>query len=127
MKINKLILQLTVSFAFLLIFNINNAFSQYSLNENSLIKVETKSKPISTLVSFTAQLCNKTVYLNWVVNGQKEDCIYIIQRSANDIDFKTIGYINGIGVPINIDILSCFKDTKPLSSKAYYRIATVNN
>ena len=107
-------------------FNLVNAQMANTRNFASE-EIETKIKPISTLVSFTAQLYNKTVYLKWLVNGQKEDCTYIIQRSANDIDFKTIGYVKGTGAPINVNLLSCFKDTKPLSSKAYYRIATITN
>ncbi len=125
MKMSRLFTKnLTLAILFIS-FNTNAQFA--CINQTACAKAESLKNPTCTLVSFTAKCVDNKVYLNWVVNGMKEDCVYFIQRSENDKDYVTIGTRNGTGVEPDIDILNCFTDENPLSKKAYYRIATINN
>lgn len=126
MKTFKTILRNTAFIALLFSFNLLNA---QMADSKGLVfaEIDSTCKVTCTLVSFTAKQVEGKVYLNWVVNGLKEDCIYFIQRSRNDLDFETIGTKNGVGIEPDIDILTCYTDAKPLSGKTYYRIATIDN
>lgn len=47
------------------------------------------------------------VYLKWLVKGQKEDGVFLIERKVNN-EFVFVGDIVANGVPANIPILYCF-------------------
>lgn len=65
------------------------------------------------------------VYLNWVVPGNSPDCIYVIERSLDGIEYEPMGLKEGIQSPL--ELLYSWVDTKPMEGMAYYRIKRVNN
>lgn len=65
------------------------------------------------------------VYLNWVVPSNSPDCIYVIERSLNGIEFEPLGLKEGIQSPL--ELLYSWVDTKPLEGVAQYRVKRVNN
>lgn len=62
------------------------------------------------------------VYLKWIVNGEKDDCIFFVQKSTDGRNYNTIGYKKAIGTDINIDLLYCYTDESSVNSTVYYRI-----
>jgi hypothetical protein len=65
------------------------------------------------------------VYLNWVVPGNSPDCIYVIERSLDGVEFEPLGLKEGIQSPL--ELLYSWVDTKPMEGMAHYRIKRVNN
>lgn len=65
------------------------------------------------------------VYLNWVVRPNSDDCIYVIERSQDGVEFEPVGLKEGIGSPL--ELLYSWVDTKPLSGNIQYRIKQINN
>jgi len=65
------------------------------------------------------------VYFNWIVKANSDDCIYVIERSADGNEFEPVGLKEGIGSPL--ELLYSWVDTKPLSGTAHYRIKQIDN
>ena len=65
------------------------------------------------------------VYLNWVAKGNSNDCIYVIERSADGVEYEPVGLKEGIGSPL--ELLYSWVDTKPVSGTTQYRIKQIDN
>jgi len=76
----------------------------------------------TTLVSFKAIYNTGNVYLKWRVKNETEDGLFIIERSSDTKNFKTIKFKQGIGVPICLPLLYCSIDERPLQGTNYYRL-----
>jgi hypothetical protein len=64
------------------------------------------------------------VYLNWVAKGNSNDCIYVIERSADGNEFEPVGLKEGIGSPL--ELLYSWVDSKPINGTAHYRIKQID-
>ena len=76
----------------------------------------------TTLVDFKAIYNTGAVYLKWRVSNETEDGLFIIERSSDTKNFKTIKFKHGIGVPICFRLLYCSIDESPLQGTNYYRL-----
>lgn len=65
------------------------------------------------------------VYLNWVVRPNSDDCIYVIERSSDGVEYEPVGLKEGIGSPL--ELLYSWVDTKPVAGNISYRIKQINN
>ena len=65
------------------------------------------------------------VYLNWVSKANSEDCIYVIERSIDGVEFEPVGLKEGIGS--SVELLYSWVDTKPVNGTSQYRIKQVND
>jgi hypothetical protein len=65
------------------------------------------------------------VYFNWIVKANSEDCIYVIERSADGNEYEPVGLKEGIGSPL--ELLYSWVDSKPTSGTAYYRIKQIDS
>lgn len=65
------------------------------------------------------------IYLNWIAKSNSIDCIYVVERSQDGIEFEPVGLKEGIGSPI--ELLYSWVDTKPSNGKVQYRVKQINN
>jgi hypothetical protein len=65
------------------------------------------------------------VYLNWVSKANSNDCVYVIERSVDGVEYEPVGLKEGIGSPV--ELLYSWVDTKPVTGTAHYRIKQVND
>lgn len=65
------------------------------------------------------------VYLNWVAKGHSNDCIYVIERSLDGVEYEPVGLKEGIGSPM--ELLYSWVDSKPLPGTSQYRIKQIDN
>jgi hypothetical protein len=65
------------------------------------------------------------VYMNWVTKANSSDCIFVIERSVDGIEFEPVGLKEGIGSPL--ELLYSWVDTKPVTGTVHYRIKEINN
>jgi len=77
------------------------------------------------LVKQTLVYNSGKVYLNWVVPENSPDCIYVIERSLDGVEYEPLGLKEGIQSPL--ELLYSWVDTKPMEGMAHYRIKRVNN
>jgi hypothetical protein len=78
------------------------------------------------LLSFTGQLVNETVVLNWSTVTERSNKKFIIERSSDHGDWQAIGEVAGSGNSTSLIDYS-FTDYAPLSGIAYYRLRQVDN
>lgn len=73
---------------------------------------------------FSVQKRNLTTVLNWTIYDDVNIDNYIIERSNDGINFKTIGNVDSK----NLGAASyTFTDNNPISNKNYYRIKAISN
>jgi hypothetical protein len=65
------------------------------------------------------------VYINWVAKSNSDDCIYVIERSVDGVEYEPVGLKEGIGSPL--ELLYSWVDSKPVSGSVQYRIKQINN
>lgn len=65
------------------------------------------------------------VYLNWIAKSNSIDCIYVIERSQDGLEYEPVGLKEGIGSPI--ELLYSWVDTKPNTGTVHYRVKQINN
>lgn len=88
------------------------------------IIIEASVLPVE-LVSFEGKLNGQKVDLNWKTASEKNNDHFQIQRSADGLQFESIGTIQGNGnsvTPINYQ----FTDNQPYSGVSYYRLLQVD-
>ncbi|CAG0959136.1 hypothetical protein FLAV_00602 [Flavobacteriales bacterium] len=76
--------------------------------------------PIS-LVSFTADLKETAVLLNWITASEQNNNYFTIERSNNAIVWEQIGIVKGAGNS-STTLNYSFLDKNPLSGISYYRL-----
>ncbi|NUM49778.1 MAG: T9SS type A sorting domain-containing protein [Flavobacteriales bacterium] len=76
--------------------------------------------PIS-LVSFTADLKETTVLLNWITASEQNNNYFTIERSNNTIVWEQIGTMKGAGNS-STTLNYSFLDKNPFSGISYYRL-----
>ena len=76
----------------------------------------------TTLIDFKVIYNTGNVYLKWRVKNEPEDGLFIIERSTDNNNFKTIQFKKGIGASICYPLLYCSTDEHPLQGTSYYRL-----
>lgn len=92
----------------------SGSFSPFGVGESNFIL------PVSWL-SFTGTAQGKTIVLNWATASESNNDHYEIERSANGVQYTTIGEVAAAANPtIRNDYQ--FTDINPISGTAYYRL-----
>jgi parallel beta-helix repeat protein len=74
-----------------------------------------------TLIDFTGHESGGKVYLNWSTSREVDNVSFEIQRSANGVDFSTIGKVPGSLTTSEVKNYS-FTDPEPLPGVSFYRL-----
>lgn len=101
-----------------------NANSQSVLfqSENNIVSVQ-DNQLNPCIKKIEAIEADGKVYLKWIVNGEKENCFFYIQRSTDGKNFETIALKQAVGNSAKLDLLYCYTDQKTPDKTTYYRIA----
>ena len=70
---------------------------------------------------FETRLDEKIVYLNWGTQSEIDNSHFLVQRSADGINFETIGQVLGKGTSTSIQHYE-YVDEFPILGKNYYRL-----
>lgn len=100
----------------------NFSYAQTCLPINSsVVKLEKYKAPAYILET---KLYDNTVYLKWTCCQHPEDSYFLVQKSSDGYNFKTIGVKKCFGDSIKINLLYCFTDqlTDNPENTIYYRI-----
>jgi hypothetical protein len=88
-----------------------------NINTTTLLPIE--------LTSFTAEVREKEVLLEWRTQTETNNDYMVVERSANGIDFFEIGRVQGAG-NTQIPQEYTFTDKAPISGTNYYRLRQVD-
>jgi hypothetical protein len=77
------------------------------------------------LSSFTADVQEDKILLNWVTSTETNNLGFEIQRRANDYSWTKLGFIDGRGTTTEKSIYS-FIDKNPIDGKSYYRLKQID-
>ena len=79
-----------------------------------------------TLTNFSAKKVNKSNILSWSTQQEVNTRNFIIERSNNGVDYKTIGQVTATGGS-NVIVNYSFADNNPVKGINYYRLRVVDN
>jgi hypothetical protein len=78
-----------------------------------------------TLLSFTAQLSNNIVTVNWSTASEMNNDYFIVERSADGYNFEFLAQVQGGGNTTSLNHYSTL-DRSPYSGVSYYRLTQVD-
>jgi len=73
------------------------------------------------LISFTAQVVNENVKLNWITASELNNDYFTVQRSVDGVEFESLVEIDGAGTKQTATEYE-FIDTAPKANISYYRL-----
>lgn len=92
-------------------------------SDNSLFFKNEKNN--STLIGFKAVFFEGKTYVNWKVQNEKQDDLFVVFRSTDNKHFEIIDIKQGIGTDIDAPIFYSFIDQDPPLGIAFYKILKV--
>ena len=101
-----------------------NAFSQTA--QNNQLRVVVLNENSGTVLNFSAKYNTGKVYIQWIAQNETKDGFYVIERSNNNKDFKTIGVKEGIGTSLSVALSYGWIDQKALQGAFYYRLKQIS-
>jgi hypothetical protein len=108
---------------FVLVFFTINTFAQVPVAAVTMTH-ENQPKKLD-LVKQTAVVNGGKVYVNWIAKSNAPDCIYVIERSDNQLEFEPVGLKEGVGS--SLELLYSWVDNKPATDATQYRIKQIDN
>ncbi|MFC5270644.1 T9SS type A sorting domain-containing protein [Adhaeribacter terreus] len=77
------------------------------------------------LVSFNAEKASNAVNLNWKTASEKNNDLFVVERSADGRNFEAIGQVKGAS---NSNVLNAyaFADKNPVNGVSYYRLKQID-
>jgi hypothetical protein len=77
------------------------------------------------IVSFSPVYTSGKTFVRWLVQNDEKDGIFIVERSADGIDFEALGFKDRVGSPLCVNLFYSYIDETPLTGQTYYRIMSV--
>ena len=77
----------------------------------------------SAITEYTTVFNSGKVFLNWSASNEQADCVYIIERSPDGVQFESVGVKEGIGT--DVELFYSWMDNKPLEGFSYYRVKKI--
>lgn len=101
---------------------------QVSVTPPAAFMEEAPKEEIKTeLRQFTAVEKSGKVYVNWTVTDTDGNCLYVVERSADGVNYQQVDVKEGAPSPGNAPLLFCIADAKPLPNKSFYRVTRISN
>ena len=77
------------------------------------------------ILSFSPVYNGGKTYVRWLVSNDEKDGIFIIERSADGVEFEAMGFKDRVGSPLCVNLFYSFVDETPIPGENYYRVMTV--
>lgn len=114
------------------VLTLSSQIQAQSQNEVVTFKVEapTEAKSltkdsVSTFVSFSPIFVEGKTYVRWMVENDRKDGVFIIERSDDGNDFEALGFKDRVGTEKNVKLFYSFIDEEPPVGSAHYRVMQV--
>ena len=100
-----------------------NAMYQFN-PQHTGIYIDPSTIPVE-LESFTVNINDKSVNLNWITATELNNSGFEIEKSTNNADWNKIGFVNGNGTTTEKSYY-IFVDVNPTEGKSYYRLKQID-
>ncbi|MCB0819717.1 MAG: hypothetical protein KDC13_03770 [Bacteroidetes bacterium] len=80
---------------------------------------------VDNFLSFSPVYVEGKTYLRWLVENDKKDGVFIVERSADGDAFEALGFKDRVGTTKNVNLFYSFVDDAPPAGFAHYRIMQV--
>ncbi len=82
---------------------------------------------IDNIVSFSPVYVEGKTYLRWLVENDKKDGVFIVERSEDGDAFEALAFKDRIGTGKSVKLFYSWVDDNPPAGQAHYRIMQVGN
>lgn len=82
---------------------------------------------VDNFVSFSPVYVEGKTYLRWLVENDKKDGVFIVERSADGESFEALAFKDRVGTDKSIRLFYSWVDEAPPAGFAHYRIMQVGN
>lgn len=79
----------------------------------------------NAISSFSPVYNDGKTYIRWLASNDEKDGIFIVERSADGVDFQALGFKDRVGSPLCVNLFYSFIDEEPISGVNYYRLMSV--
>lgn len=97
-----------------------------SIRKNTNEKTN-KKDTFANFSTFKGKVVSGSIYLQWTVEGLRQNGIFLIYSSADGIDYDPIGTKNAVGVSIDNPIAYYFNLKDSGEPTQYFKIVYVSN
>jgi hypothetical protein len=80
---------------------------------------------INNFLSFAPVFAEGKTYLRWLVENDKKDGVFIIERSSDGDSFEALGFKDRVGTDKQVNLFYSYVDDAPPAGFAHYRIMQV--
>lgn len=100
--------------------------AQVSSNASAMVgKAGLKQDTANTFISFSPVYLDGKTYVRWLVKNDKKDGVFVVERSADGLDFEALGFKDRVGTQLLVNLFYSFVDEEPLPGDNHYRIMQV--
>ena len=82
---------------------------------------------VDNFVSFSPVYVEGKTYLRWLVENDKKDGVFIVERSEDGDAFEALAFKDRIGTDKSVKLFYSWVDENPPAGEANYRIMQVGN
>jgi hypothetical protein len=116
----------------LLLLNSVDVNAQTGKETETIFKVEAPSEAsvlqkdtVNNFVSFSPLFVEGKTYVRWMVENDRKDGVFIVERSDDGETFEALGFKDRVGTPQNVKLFYSFIDEEPPVGSAHYRVMQV--
>lgn len=80
---------------------------------------------VDNFMSFSPVFAEGKTYLRWLVQNDKKDGVFIVERSEDGSQFEALGFKDRIGTDKTVNLFYSWVDDAPPKGFAHYRIMQV--
>lgn len=80
---------------------------------------------IDNFLSFSPVYVEGKTYLRWLVQNDKKDGVFIVERSEDGDQYEALGFKDRVGSEKNVNLFYSYVDDAPPAGYAHYRIMQV--
>lgn len=126
-SIRSIIKACTITIGFLLIGYTSNAqVSEQTFKVQAPSEAqELKQDSIDNFMSFSPVFVEGKTYLRWLVENDKKDGVFIVERSEDGNEFEALGFKDRVGSSKEVKLFYSYIDEAPPAGFAHYRIMQV--
>jgi hypothetical protein len=82
---------------------------------------------VNNFLSFSPVYVEGKTYLRWLVENDRKDGVFIVERSSDGDDFEALGFKDRVGTSKDVNLFYSYTDEAPPAGFAHYRVMQVGN
>ncbi len=90
-------------------------------------KTEMTQDSVNSFISFSPVYLDGKTYVRWLVKNDKKDGVFVVERSADGVDFEALGFKDRVGTQLLVNLFYSYIDQEPLPGENHYRIMQVGS